>query len=149
MTHKKFMINILVVTETTLTVEKKPLNLVLPWLGLIMFIETRTKLKKSLKNIMNCCKLLIVFKKSILGHAFHFKDCIPKDLTSVVDYKFHCELCNESYYGEFVRHLNISIYNHLPNNPAKIYLFKVTNRSTRKRCEIRSELTMKTPEQRH
>ena len=142
------MINILVVTETTLTVEKKPLNLVLPWLGLIMFIETRTKLKKSLKN-MNCCKLLIVFKKSILGHAFHFKDCIPKDLTSVVDYKFHCELCNESYYGEFVRHLNISIYNHLPNNPAKIYLFKVTNRSTRKRCEIRSELTMKTPEQRH
>ena len=143
------MINILVVTETTLTVEKKPLNLVLSWLGLIMFIETRTKLKKSLKNIMNCCKLLIVFKKSILGHAFHFKDCIPKDLTSVVDYKFHCELCNESYYGEFVRHLNISIYNHLPNNPAKIYLFKVTNRSTRKRCEIRSELTMKTPEQRH
>ena len=142
------MINILVVTETTLTVEKKPHNLVLPWLGLIMFIETRTKLKKSLKN-MNCCKLLIVFKKSILGHAFHFKDCIPKDLTSVVDYKFHCELCNESYYGEFVRHLNISIYNHLPNNPAKIYLFKVTNRSTRKRCEIRSELTMKTPEQRH
>ena len=28
------------------------------------------------------------------------------------------------------------------------YIFKVTNRSTRKRCEIRSKLTIKTPEQR-
>ena len=33
-------------------------------------------------------------------------------------------------------------------NPANIYLFKVNNRNTRKRCEIRSKLTIKTP-QRH
>ena len=31
------------------------------------------------------------------------------------------------------------------NFPANIYLFKVTS----KRCEIRSKLTIKTPEQRH
>ena len=33
--------------------------------------------------------------------------------------------------------------------PASIYLFKVNNRNTRKRCEICSKLTIKTPERRH
>ena len=51
---KKFMDNIHVVKETTLTVEKKPLFLVLSYLGSI-FLQTRTKLKKSLKNILSCC----------------------------------------------------------------------------------------------
>ena len=35
---------------------------------------------------------------------------------------------------------------HLILNPASVYLFKVNNRSTRKRCEICSKLTIKTPE---
>ena len=30
--------------------------------------------------------------------------------------------------------------------PANIYLFKVNNKNTRKRCEICSKLTIKTPE---
>ena len=34
-------------------------------------------------------------------------------------------------------------------NPAKIYLFKVNNRGTRKRYEICSKLTINTPERRH
>ena len=38
--------------------------------------------------------------------------------------------------------LNINAYQ------ANIYLFKVSNRSTRKRCEIFSNLTIKTPERR-
>ena len=33
--------------------------------------------------------------------------------------------------------------------PANIYLFKVNNKNTRKRCEICSKLTVKTPERRH
>ena len=32
---------------------------------------------------------------------------------------------------------------------ANIYLFKVNNKNTRKRCEICSKLTIKTPERRH
>ena len=32
--------------------------------------------------------------------------------------------------------------------PANIYLFKVNNKNTRKRCEICSTLTIKTPERR-
>ena len=69
---KKFMDNIHVVKQTTLTVEKKPLVLVLPYLGSIS-LQTRTKLKKSFKNILNCRKLQIVFKnKARLGSNFYF-----------------------------------------------------------------------------
>ena len=35
-----------------------------------------------------------------------------------------------------------------PRYPASNYMFKVNNRDTRKRCEIRSKLTIKTPERR-
>ena len=114
---KKFVDNILVVKETTLTVETKPLVLVLPYLGSIS-LQTRTKLKKSLQSILNCCKLQIVFKnKTRLGNNFHFKDQIPKDLTSGVIYKFQCGLCNESYYGEYMRHLNVRIGEHIGISP--------------------------------
>ena len=106
-----------VVKETTLTVEKKPLVLVLPYLGSIS-LQTRTKLKKSLKNILNCSKLQIVFKnKSTLGNKFYFKDQIPKDLISGVVYKFQCGLYNESYFGECVRHLHVRIGEHIGISP--------------------------------
>ena len=114
---KKFIDNIHVVKETTVTVEKKPLVLVLQYLGLIS-LQTRVKLKNSLKNILNCCKLQIVFKnKTRLGNNFHFKDQIPRDLTSSVVYEFRCRLCNESYYGECVRHLNVKIGEHICISP--------------------------------
>ena len=35
------------------------------------------------------------------------------------------------------------------NYPANIYLFKVNNTNTRKKCEICSKLTIKTPERPH
>ena len=89
-----------VVKKTTLTVEKKPLVLVLPYLGSISS-QTRTKLKKSWKKILNCCKLQIVFNnKTTLGNNFHFKDQFPKDLSSGAFYEFPRGLCSESYYGE-------------------------------------------------
>ena len=48
----------------------------------------------------------------------------------------------KSYVISFVRRL-------IKDDPAGIYVFKVTNRNTRKRCEICSKLTIKTPERRH
>lgn len=60
--------------------------------------------------MLNCCKLQVVFQnKTRLGNNFYFKDWILKDLTSGVPFKFKCELCNELYYGECVRHLNVRI----------------------------------------
>ena len=64
------MNNIHAVKETTPTVEKKPLALV--YLSLIS-LQTRTKLKKSLKNILNCCKwqilLLVLFRNLSVDSA--------------------------------------------------------------------------------
>ena len=126
---KKFMDNIDVVKETTVTVEKKPLVLVLPCLVSIS-LQTRTKLKKSLKNILKCCKIQIVFKnKTRLGHNFHFKDQIPKDFTSGVVYKFQCGLCNESYYAECMRHLNVRIGEHVGISPLNRKQVKPKNSS--------------------
>ena len=60
----------------------------LPW---IIIIATANKLRNSLNDIFNCCKLQIVFKSQN-------KDNIPKELTSGVVYKF-CREC--------VGHLNV------------------------------------------
>ena len=48
---------------------------------------------------------------------------------------YHCNMTCNSFIG-FTQY------------PANIHLFKVNNRNTRKRCEICSKLTIKTPERR-
>ena len=62
--------------------------------------------------------------QNVLGSKFqnvlHFKDQIPKDLISDVVYKFQCGLCNESYYGECMRHLNVRIGEHIGILPLTI-----------------------------
>ena len=63
-----------------ITVPRKHLFLVLPYLGPLL-LQTRTKLRKSLKSTFNCCKLQIVFEsQNKLVNAFGFKDRIPKKL---------------------------------------------------------------------
>ena len=97
--------------ETTLTVEKKPLLVVRLYIGSIS-LQTRTKLTKSLKKILNCCKLQIMFKnKTRFGSNFYFKDGISEDDVSSAVCKFQCTLCNESYYGECNRHVNVRLVN--------------------------------------
>ena len=44
---------------------------------------------------------------------FPLQSPIPKDLISGVVYKFQCGLCNESYYGESIRHLDIRSGKHI------------------------------------
>ena len=76
------------------TVEKKTLILSLTYLGNIS-LQTRTKLKKSFKGIINCCKLQIVFKSHRkLASVFRFKDRLSDDLVSGVVYKYICGSCN-------------------------------------------------------
>ena len=108
-----FLNNIHLVKINVPTVEKKYLLLVLPYLG-ITYLQTRTKLQRALKGVLKCCKLKIVFKcQTRLSNSFHYNDPIPKDLMSGVVYKFQCGLCNESYYGESIRHLDIRSGEHI------------------------------------
>ena len=77
-------------------------------------LQIRTKLQPAIKGVSNCCKLEIGFKcQSKLSNSFQFKDPISKDLTSGVDCKFQCGLCDESYYGESIRHLDIRSGEHI------------------------------------
>ena len=70
---EKFVDNIHIVKENSLTVEKKPLILVLSYLGSIS-LQTRTKVRNLLKNILHCCKLQILLKsKTRLANNFLFQ----------------------------------------------------------------------------
>ena len=77
-------------------------------------MQIRTKLQQTLKGVLNRCKLEIVFKcQTSLSNSFRYKDPIPKDLISGVFCKFQCGLCNESCYGESIRHLDIRSGEHI------------------------------------
>ena len=88
----KMVINKLVIKRPQVTtVEKKTLILSLPYLGDIS-LQTRTKLRKSFKGILNCCKLQIVFKSQRkLANVFRFKDRLPSDIVSGVVYNIRVE----------------------------------------------------------
>ena len=62
---------------------------------------------------LSCCKLQIVFNITKYQILFVLQIVFQKKLTSGVVYKFHCGLCNESCYGECVRHLNLRIRKHI------------------------------------
>ena len=99
------------------TVAKKPLRLVLPYLGTIP-LQTRTKLQKSTKGVLKCCKSQVIFKsQNKLCHNFCFKDLVPQILTSGVFYKFQGGLCNESYYRECIRNLAVRSGEHIGISP--------------------------------
>ena len=126
---KKFLDNIHLVKEKVPTVERKRFLLVLQYLGVIS-LQTRTKLQQALKGVLNCCKLEIVFKfQTKLSNSFRFKDPIPKDLLSAVVYKFQCGLCNESYYGESIRYLDIRSGKHIGVSPLTVKKVKPVNDS--------------------
>ena len=73
-----------------------------------IFLLIRTKLQQALKGVLNCCKLEIAFKcQTSLSNSFRHRDPMPKDVIISGVYKFQCGLCNESYYGDSIRHLDV------------------------------------------
>ena len=73
-----------------------------------ILLQIRTKLQQALKGVLSCCKLEIAFKcQTRLSNSLRYKDPVPKYLISAVVYKLQCGLCNESYYGESIKHLDI------------------------------------------
>ena len=76
-------------------------------------------MRKSIKGVqINCCKLQVIFKnQNKLCNNFRFKDPTSLIFTSGVVYKFQSGLCNESYYGECVRHLDVRSGEHSGISP--------------------------------
>ena len=92
---------------------KKEKTLVLPYLGNISL-----QLKRRLRNVfrIHCpeIKLNVVFKSAFrLSTRFHYKDIIPRDLNSLIIYRFTCNTCNSVYIGETKRHFLVRAYEHL------------------------------------
>ena len=75
---KHFLVRNTEFKKKMITVPKKPLILVLSCHGPLS-LPTRTKLRKSFKVILNCCKLQIMFNNQ-LPNVLRFKYCIPKEL---------------------------------------------------------------------
>ena len=112
------VINKLVIKHPQVTtVEKKTLILSLPYLGDVS-LQTRTKLRKSFKGILNCCKLQIVFKSQRkLANVFRLKERLTFDLVSGVVYKYTCGRCNSFYYDETDKHLKVRSGEHIGISP--------------------------------
>ena len=103
---------------------------IIPKCGIKYTLQTRTKLQQPLKGVLNCCKLEIVFKcQARLSNSFRYKDPTPKDPISGVVYKFQSGLCNESYYGESIRHLDIGSGEHIGVSPFTGKKVKPSNNS--------------------
>ena len=101
---KKFTDKIHVLKEATLTVEKKPYVLFLPYLGLISLLA-RTKLKKPFINIPHCCNLQVVFIRQQLSFLVSF-------ISFSVDYAVSRVMVNvwDNWILELV---NMLVYYHL------------------------------------
>ena len=114
----KILVDKLFIKRLQLTkIEKNTMFLSLRYLGKIP-LQTRAKLRKSLKGLLNSCKLQIVFKsQKKLSNVFNFKDHLPFDLVSGVVYKYACGRCNSTYYGETDRHLKVSSGEHIGISP--------------------------------
>ena len=107
----------------------------LPYLGEIS-LQTRTKLTKSFKGLLNSCKLQIVFKSQRkLSNVFRLKDRVTSNLVSGVVNKYTCGRCDSTYYGETDRHVKVRSREHIGITPLT---FKKTKPS--KESAIRDHL---------
>ena len=102
-----FLDNKYKIQEKVITVPKKPLFLVLPYLGPLS-LQTRTKLRKSLKAILNYCKLHIVSKsQNKLAKAFVLKIVFPRNLHRFTENKcISCNNQNKLYFLHLIDILN-------------------------------------------
>ena len=112
LTIKKFLH-----TPVALTVEKKELFIVLPYLDNLSLI-IRTRLQNSISKNLSFFKIKVIFKSTTrLSNCFRFEDKVPFNLRSNVVCKFSCGRYNVTYYGETCRHLNIRVGEHLDVSP--------------------------------
>ena len=109
---KNFLSKKFLNTSVTLTVKKKELFIVLPYLY-NSSLTLRTCLQNSINKNLPFCKIKVIFKSATrLSNFFRFNDKVPFNVRSNIFYKFSCGRCNATYYGEICRHLNVSVGKH-------------------------------------
>ena len=110
---KTFFNKIYVSKRILITVPKKVVLIVLPFLGQFS-LNLRSRLYNCFNKTLPHCNTNVIFQsKNSLSNLFRFKDNIPKELRSHIVCKFLCSNCNIAYYGETERHLNVRSGEHL------------------------------------
>ena len=93
----------------TLTVPKKQLFIVLPFMGNMSGV-IKTGLSKALQKRLPFCKLRVIFRSTNrLKSYFNSKDVLPEPLRSCQIYNF---TCSASYTGKTFRHLKVMVSEH-------------------------------------
>ena len=110
---KKFLNKIFVQRHLNLTVSKKELISILPYLGKAS-LDLRTKLRQTIESNLPFCKLKIIFRsKCRLTNLFHFKDSLEKKIRSGIIYRYMCSNCNVTYYGKTFCHFYTRAAEHM------------------------------------
>ena len=113
----KFMNKLYIKKPVMLTVPKKQLYLVLPFMGKMSAL-VKSGLARSLHKRLPFCKVKIIFKTSNrLKNYFSFKDVVPEPLRSCQIYNFTCGSCNASYIGKTFRHMKVRVSEHQGVSP--------------------------------
>ena len=113
----KFMNELYIKKPVMLTLPKKQLYLVLPYMGKMSAL-VKSGLARSLHKHLTFCKVRIVFKTSNrLRNYFSFKDVVPEPLRSCQIYNFTCGSCNASYTGKTFRHMKVRVSEHQGVSP--------------------------------
>ena len=108
----KFMNKLYIKKPVMLTVPKKRLYLVLPYMGKMSALVT-SGLARSLHKLLPFCKVRIVFKTSNrLRNYFSSKDVVPEPLRFCQIYNLTCRSCNASYIGKTFRHMKVRVSKH-------------------------------------
>ena len=101
-------------------------------------LQVKKKLQSTFKELCPGLKLKIVLSSpNRLRSGFLFKDRLPREMDSMLLYKFTCGVCNCTYIGETKRHFQVRSFEHmgisiLTDNPLKYNATHAT--AVRKHC---------------
>ena len=113
----KFMNKLYIKKPAMLTVPRKQLYLVLPFMRKMSAL-VKSGLTRSLQKRLPFYKVKIVFKTcNRLKNCFSFKDVVPEPLRSCQIYNFTCGNCNASYIGKAFRYMKVRVSEHQGVSP--------------------------------
>ena len=98
-------------SAVALTVEKKVLFVVLPYVGNFS-LALRTCLRSSFNKNLPYFKIKVIFKSTRHVLVIFSVLRIKINLGSNVFYRFSCGKCSDTYYGKTCRHLNVRVGKH-------------------------------------
>ena len=113
----KFTNKLYIKKPVMLTVPKKQLYLVLPYMEKMSAL-VKSGLSRALHKRLHFYNVRIVFKTSNrLRNYFSFKDVVPEPLRSCQIYNFTCGSCNASYTGKTFRNMKVRVSEHQGVSP--------------------------------